>query len=378
MSDTDRDIFENRIRKIQLLLSHSSCDAFLAICQDNSGWQDIYYLCGFTGSSGVLLVTSSDTVLFVDSRYAKAAGDAFCRSVCCSEVNRNSPLQAAVSHLNQPNRSGTNIKRVALLSRKISHITHRYIEESLGERAELKDISKVLSKMRRRKEPHEISCIKKAVDIAKKSFLSTLELFYTGMTEREFAANLGYLIQKNGADFNDSPPIMVATGDRSAMPNSYPSDRRIERGDIVLVDFCVRYSGYICDITRMLSIGRPADEIKTLHSLLLWAQAEALSMLRPGVPAATVDAAARAVLESAGLGKFFVHGIGHGIGLDIHEQPSLFSTSNSILEENDVITLEPGFYKPNWCGMRTEDDYLITRTGGLSLTEDLSSELFVL
>lgn len=375
MSGISRDVFEGRIKKIQLLIAHSSFDAFLAVCQDGTGWEDIYYLSGFTGTAGVLLVTGDDAILFVDQRYIAIAEDACCRYVCCSDVNRNSPLQAALTYIKEFCVIGSKLKKIAFPCRKTSHMTFRYIEQSLGDAVELTDVSRIVAAMRRRKDDQEILCIKMAVEIGQKAFISALELFYTGMTEREFAANLGYMIHKNGGDFYAPPPVMVASGNRTAMPHSHPIDKRIEQGELVMVDFCVRYEGYICDITRMLSVGEPAEEIKTLHSLLLWAQTEAFSLLRPGVSALSVDAAARSVIESAGLGRFFVHGTGHGIGLDIHEQPSL--TSSAVLEEGDVITLEPGFYSPGRFGMRAEDDYLITQTGGLCLSDSLRKELFI-
>ena len=376
MSGIARDAFENRIKKIQLLIAHSSFGAFLAVCQDGVGWEDIYYFSGFAGTAGVLLVTEDDAVLFVDPRYEVIAEDACCRSVCCSEVNRNSPLQAAISYITESHGRDSKPKRIAFLCRKTTHMTFRYIESSLGESFELTDVSKIVSAMRRRKDEQEILCIKRAVEIGRMALMDAIGLFYIGMTEREFAANLGYLIHKHGGDFNAPPPIMIASGNRTAMPHSFPSDKKIERGELVMVDFCVRYEGYVCDITRMLSVGEPPEEIKTLHSLLLWAQTEAFSLLEPGVSALSVDAAARSVLESAGLGRFFVHGTGHGIGLDIHEPPSL--VSSALLEEGDVITLEPGFYNPGRFGMRAEDDYLITQTGGVCLSEDLGKELFIL
>ena len=380
MSGIGREVFGSRIKKIQQLIAHSTFDAFLAVCQDGAGWEDIYYLSGFMGTAGALLVTGDDAVLFVDPRYIELAEGCSCKCVCCSEVNRNSPLQAALSYIAESDANGAKsakIKKIAFVCRKTSHMTFRYIEKSLGDGVELTDISKVVSGMRLRKDAQELSCIKRAAEIAHRAFMDALSLFCAGMTEREFAANLGYLIHKQGGDFNFPPPIMVASGARTAMPHSYPTDRRIERGELVMVDFCVRYEGYVCDITRMLSVGEPPEEIKTLHRMLLWAQTEASSLLRAGVSAAAVDAAAREVLESAGLGRFFLHGTGHGIGLEIHEPPSLALASDTILEEGSVITIEPGFYKHGLFGMRAEDDYLITQSGALCLTDSLNKELFV-
>lgn len=366
-------LFHERIRRIQTLLAKGDKNALLIVCQDGVGWQDLYYLTGFLGTSGVLVVETGGSVLFVDPRYHSLARETSgSRVICCSEVKRGSPLQAAVMHLDRLNPA-----KVVAGSRKMSHVSYRYILENLRGCAELPDWSAVLANLRRRKTDEEMSCIRRAVSIASRSFMETLSEACCGMSERAFASKLEGRLYEYGADFIDPVPVMVSSGDRTALPHAFPSDRTFRQGDLVMVDFGVRCGGYVCDITRMFSVGALSENTGSLYSLLLWAQSEAASRLKPGVSVKDIDAAARSVIDNAGLGGSFTHGIGHGIGLDIHEFPSLNASGKTNLAEGDVLTLEPGFYKPGWGGMRIEDDYLIRPTGCECLTRGLSNELFV-
>jgi Xaa-Pro aminopeptidase len=216
-----------------------------------------------------------------------------------------------------------------------------------------------------------------SVSIAARAFMAAVEEASAGMTEREFASRIEYAARTGGCDFASIIPPIVTSGIRTSMPHAVPTDKKFEWGDLVVVDFCVRCDGYVCDVTRMLSIGEPAQEIARFYSIVQWAQAEAAALLIPGRPVREVDEAARNVMKGAGLDSLFTHGLGHGIGVSVHEMPSINQLSGSRLAEGDVITLEPGFYKPGWCGMRVEDDYLITGDGASKLTEEFGSGFFV-
>ena len=349
-------------------------DACMFACQDGIGWEDIYYLCGFMGSSSVFVVTKDDAVLFVDPRYsdaAKACGS--CRSVSCADVSRLSPLQAALDFI-----AAKKPRKVAYGGKRFSHVTYRYVEKCLGSDVELLDVSSVLLNYRRQKSEAEVGFIRKAAEIAARALVETVAEVRAGVTEREFAALLEFRMKSYGADFVDPAPVMVASGVRTSQPHAHPTDRRMQRGDLVLVDFGARVSGYVCDITRMLSVGEPSEEIKSLYTILKWAQTEAASLIGPGCRTSAVDAASRGVLSGANLGDYFVHGAGHGIGLSMHEQPSLSAASGAALAAGDVLAVEPGFYRPGWGGMRLEDDFLVTADGCERLTTGLSNELFVI
>lgn len=366
--------YDARVKKIQSLLAKTSCDALLVVCQDGVGWEDVRYLTGFAGSSGVFLITWDDAVLFTDSRYsALARENARCRTICCSDVGRKSPLYAALGMVGM-----NGARKIAYGGKKMGHEVYRSMSETLGETVDLFDLSSAILNLRRSKCDEELRCIRGAVEIARRAFLELLGDVAPGMTEREIAARLAFSILRNGGDFNAPPPILVSSGERTSYPHSYPTDRRIAKGELVMIDFGVRFDGYVCDITRMIYLGDPPGEIERMYSMLVWAQAEAFASLKAGVFVADVDETARSVLRSSGLGKNFVHGIGHGIGLDIHELPSLSSAVRMTLEERDVLTLEPGFYRPGWGGMRVEDDYLITSDGAVCLSKGFENRLYVI
>jgi Xaa-Pro aminopeptidase len=351
-------------------------DAFLLICQDGAGWEDIYYLTGFGGTSGVLLITRECGVLFVDPRYIESArAVSCCEVVSCKDARFLSPLQAAVDVLGAM-RPG----KVAFGGRRIRYAAYRVLGAFLGGsgcHAELIDSSGLISNLRRQKSDEEVLEISKAVRVAASAYESALGEARAGMRETDFAASLEYKMKVGGSDFIDPIPVMTSSGLRTARPHALPTDRRFTAGDVVMVDFCARSAGYVCDITRMFSIGEPSGEVKSLYSILRWAQTEAASLLAPGTPARDVDAALMDVMRSAGLGDYCAHGAGHGIGLCVHESPSLGASSGDTLAEGDVVALEPGFYKTDWLGMRLEDNYLVTRGGSLKLTDILSGDLFV-
>jgi Xaa-Pro aminopeptidase len=351
-------------------------DAFLLICQDGAGWEDIYYLTGFAGTSGVLLLTRESCVLFVDPRYIEVAREsACCEVVSCKDARSHSPLQAAVSFLCE-----MSPERVAFGGRRIRHAAYRSLNafiDASGCHAELLDLSGLISNLRRQKSEEEAKEISKAAEIAASAYRGALSEASVGMREIDFAALLEYKMNTGGSDFIDPTPVMVSSGERTAMPHALPTGRRFSGGDLVMVDFCARSLGYTCDITRMFSIGEPSGDVKSLYSILRWAQTEGASLLAPGVKASDVDAAMMDVMKSAGLGALCAHGAGHGIGLSVHEPPSLNAASLDTLAEGDVIALEPGFYKTDWLGMRLEDDYQITGVGSLKLTDILSEDLFV-
>lgn len=362
-----------RIGRLPMIRS-APADACIILCQNGVGWEDIYYMSGFRGSSGVLIVTRDDAVLFVDPRYAEAARESHCcRPVSCTDAGRQSPFQAALDFV-----SAMKPKRVAYGGKCFSHASYRYMETVLGSHVELLDISSLLQGYRRRKSKCEVDLVRAAVEVASRSFIETVEEAHEGTEEREFAASMEYRMKRYGADFMDTVPIMVVSGDRSSRPHSLPTNRRFVRGDLVIVDFSARVSGYACDITRMLSVGEPADDIKSFYSILKWAQAEAASLIKAGALASDVDAAAREIIAGAGLGDYFIHGTGHGIGLGVHESPSINASSGAILATGDIVAIEPGFYRSGWGGMRLEDDYLVTPSGFERLTGELSNDLFVI
>ncbi|MDR3354981.1 MAG: Xaa-Pro peptidase family protein [Synergistaceae bacterium] len=378
----NKSLFSLRLKAVESFLGcagklakygKGASDALILVCQEGFGWEDIYYLTNFIGSSSVLVVTPGEATLFVDPRYqSQAKEDCVCTVVSCTEVKRSSPLNAAANHI-----LARGLGRIAFSYKSMPFQAFRIIEHTLGESAQFTDITYLISNLRRRKGSMEVACIKEAIRIASHAFKSVISETSAGISEREFAGKLEYQLKASGGGFWNPIPVMVSSGRRTSLPHSIPTDREFAEGDIVMVDFGARAAGYVCDLTRMISIGEPTEDIRSFYSVIQWAQAEAAALISPGAATSDIDAAARTILVSAGLGAAFVHGIGHGIGLSIHEVPSLGETSSSVLAEGDIITLEPAFYKDGWGGMRLEDDYLVTGMGSECLSGSFSGELYI-
>ena len=363
--------FRTRIKKITSAISlpgPSKADAFLAVCRNGIGWEDIYYLTGFWGTSGALVITRDDSRLFVDSRYAEAAEESrVCANVFPLTGLGASPLGAAIEYIENARAS-----RVAFGGSDLSLALYREISRAFGDSC-LADLSYVLAGMRRRKSKYEIGCIIEAIHIASGAFAAAAARCGPGVTERQFVSRLEFEIAEHGG--NSAVRPIVASGARTAMPHAFPTEKKFERGDMVVVDFGVRRLGYVCDITRMMSVGGADENVRKLYSILRWAQEEAAALVCDGRAASDVDSAARGVMEVAGIGKHFTHGLGHGIGLAVHEAPLVSGMSRAVLADGDVITLEPGFYRPGCLGMRVEDDYLVTKTGAEKLSAAFNPDI---
>jgi Xaa-Pro dipeptidase len=193
-----------------------------------------------------------------------------------------------------------------------------------------------------------------------------LQSLRAGQTELEVAASIAQITSEEGALL--SFPPLVQSGPNSALPHLMPGDRRLQPGDLVLLDFGAAIDGYKGDTTRMAVVGRPGSRELDLHRLVVEAHDAGIAAVRPGVTTGDVDAAARAVLVKAGLGDRFIHRVGHGLGLQVHEDPSLDPGSRTVLEEGMTFTIEPGVYMPGWGGLRIEDDLVVTDAGARVLT----------
>jgi len=239
-----------------------------------------------------------------------------------------------------------------------------------------KDLSHVLPHLRRFKDESEIENIGVAADIASRAFEKTLEAVCEGISESSFSNLLEYNVREAGAECGwPGHGFVVVSGERSSMPHGAPTGKKIMSGEWVTVDFGATYNGYISDITRNFVIGRPANKMIELHDLVIRAHEEAAALLRPGVKCSDIDSVARSIISEAGYGGFFNHGLGHGIGLEIHERPRLSSASEDVLYPGDVVTVEPGIYIQGLGGVRIEDDYLVTPEGADCLTGKLKRRM---
>ncbi len=242
--------------------------------------------------------------------------------------------------------------------------------------AELVPISGVIEKLRLIKTEAEIKILKVAADIADAAFKHILDFIRPGKTELEVSNELEFFMRRAGAT-SSSFSTIVASGHRSALPHGVASDKVIEAGDIVTMDYGAYYNGYVSDITRTVAVGEPDAKLKEIYDIVLNAQLRGMDGFKPGMTGREADALTRDYITEKGYGEYFGHSTGHGIGLEVHEGPSLSMKSDIILEPGMVVTCEPGIYIPGLGGVRIEDDTHITKDGNEALTHS-TKELIIL
>lgn len=231
--------------------------------------------------------------------------------------------------------------------------------------------------LRTRKDSSEMECIRKAIRIAEEAFRETLSFIKPGRTEKEIAGELVINLLRLGSDAELPFSPIVAAGPNSANPHALPSDRKLEEGDLVVIDWGARFDHYISDITRTLSIGQPQEQFSNMATIVKQANEKARQTAKAGFLCSLVDEAARSVIGEAGMGEFFTHRTGHGIGMEAHEAPYIASDYTHALEVGNTFTIEPGIYLPGNGGVRIEDNILITTVGAETLTS-LPRELTII
>ncbi len=321
------------------------------------------FLTGFFSSAGTLFLSRGEVVFLTDSRYFEAARAAV--TVCPVEE-----LSAAPEQLRRLCRRN-NIRRLLPEAGKMTLAqAAKYRRWLPGVRLEGNKpwLDAELVRLRRAKKPAQADCVRRAQRIAEAAFAATLaEDLRVGITERELALALGQRMLRAGAQALSFETIVVA-GENGSKPHGVPGDRALRPGDLVTMDFGATVDGWHSDMTRTVALGEPGQEERTIYEVVLRAQEAALACIRPGLACEEADAAARRVIEAAGYGAYFRHGVGHGVGLEIHEAPSLAPKSKEILAPGDIVTVEPGIYLPGRCGVRIEDMVLITEDGYENLT----------
>ncbi len=319
------------------------------------------YMTGFPSSDGCVLVTREAAYFLTDSRYIEAAQRQV-REMTCLCYRR---MTETVNELLQKH----GIRRVFLEASAVTIAARNRWQKSLPVAlADGTELDGWLGELRLVKSPEELEKIRQAQALTECGFSHILERIRPGRTEREVALDLEFLIRREGAEAV-AFDFIVVSGPNSSLPHGVPSDREIQPGDFVTMDFGAMMDGWHSDMTRTVAVGRASEKQRQVYDTVRRAQEAALSVLRAGLPCTQGDAAARRIIEEAGYGAFFGHGTGHGVGMEIHEEPRLSpSAGEERLVAGSVVTVEPGIYLPGEFGVRIEDMAYILPDGCQNLT----------
>lgn len=354
------------INKIAELVNKNSADAIILFNESN-----MHYACGFSPSEGVVIITNEGTGYhIVDSRYTETAQENSKRTGL-NVIETSTAFASDVESIFKKH----NIKSVLFENETISLAQYEKYTKLLCDTVFL-PLGNQLMRLRNIKDIDEINLIKTANNIAEKAFMELLPEVKAGKTEKELAALFDYLMAKNGSDGISFDTILL-TGSHTSMPHGVPSERKIEDGDFVLFDFGATYKGYHSDMTRTVAVGHATDEMYEAYNLVLKAQLAGIKALADGVKCADVYKAAYDVLQEKDMAKYFRHGLGHGVGLEIHEGYNASPKSTDTFEVGNVTSIEPGIYIPNKFGIRIEDLLYISPRGRENLSK-ITKELIIL
>ena len=331
---------------------------------------NILYLCGFRGSAGVLILTDAKSMFFTDGRYTTQARSEVQGAQIV--IGHKTPLVAAGDWLathSKKKKSGSRVSsfRVGIEGEHLSVAARNRLALSLPSNFRLRETPNLVERARMVKDAQEIQRIRAAVLMCASLFERALAAIRPGVEETQVAAEMEYAAREAGAEAMSFPTI-VASGKRSALPHGRASRAAVPARGFVVCDFGVILSDYCSDMTRTVYVGRPSSAERSAYLAVKEAQQAAMETVRPGVSVGEVDRAARKSLQKNGLGKYFTHSTGHGVGLEIHEVPRVGAGQTEILQPGMVITIEPGVYVPGRWGVRIEDMVVVTERGCEVLT----------
>ena len=322
---------------------------------------NLTYFTGLSGTSALLFQEDVDPVLFVYGvNYEMAIAEG--KSFRVEKVKSGEKMMDRIA--NQAEALG--LKHLAFDTLDVE--SWQALAKSLGDKSKLKAEGSFVRELRKVKDDKEIELIRAAADLASIGMKVAYETLAPGWKEKDLAAEIEYAMRKQGSD-GTSFETSVASATSSAYPHGGCSDRKIREGDLVVIDLGAKYKFYCSDITRTLVTGKLSEKQMKLYQIVQKAYEKAYDAIKPGVKGCEVDGAGRKAIEDAGYGEFFVHGLGHGVGLEIHEPPTLSMSSKDVLAAGNVVTDEPGIYLIGYGGIRVEDTILVTKTGAEKLTE---------
>ena len=343
-------MLNTRLKKlVEDFSRHKNIDALLIVNDSN-----IRYLTQFPASESWLLVTKTKAFYITDSRYVLEARQGL-KGVTVKQYS-HMPCLTLGEVCKQ-----SKVKRMGFDERHTSFALWKKLKEFCPRNRKLIPATGLVESLREIKDDSEIDQIKNCLKLHFKAIDFMKKVVKPGLSEHQIALKLEYFVKSHGGEFSFSP--IIASGKNSCFPHAKTTDRLIRSNEGVLMDFGIDLNGYKSDLTRNLFLGRIPPRVKQVFEALTLAQREAISIIKPGISCADVDAQARKVLRKFGLAKYFGHSLGHGVGLDIHEGPRLSSQSKSILEAGMIVTVEPGVYIPDQFGVRIEDMVLVTKEG---------------
>lgn len=347
-----------RLKKLFTLFDRAGIDALFV-----SAWPNVTYLSGFKGTESWILVSPKGLFFITDSRYSEQAQ---AEAPDFKVVLRD---KKSVIELAGELAAEMGAKRLGFESENVTHAFHARMTQKLSSLM-LVPVAGMVEELRLIKDAKEIGLLKKSADIAVAGFHYIRKAAKPGMTERQVQGMLEFHTKKLGSE-KPAFDIIIATGARASMPHCQSNEIKVKNNNVLLVDMGVVYEGYHSDLTRPVFLGKMNALHKKIHDIVWEAQRAGIRKCRPGVAASDVDAECRNFIKEKGYAEFFGHGTGHGVGLEVHEAPTVSGKSRTILKPGMVVTVEPGIYLPGKFGVRIEDMVLITEKGHEVLTRDL-------
>ncbi|MFA5087472.1 MAG: Xaa-Pro peptidase family protein [Candidatus Omnitrophota bacterium] len=345
-----------RIKKLRSHFKTGKIDAFLVTADVN-----ISYLTRFSSSESWLLVSPGKTLYLTDSRYEREVKK---RLKGADVVCFRDTMSQAVGEIV----ASFGIRHLGFDERHLSVASLKKLESCLPKKTKLTAANNLIEDLRAVKDSREIRQIRKAIELNLEAFIFVKRVIRVGMSESELLRKLDLFVRSREARFSFDP--IIASGPNSSFPHAKVTDRKFRRDEPVLVDLGIEINGYKSDLTRMFFLGKISESLRKINAVVMAAQEKAISKVKAGVLASAIDQEARNYLSEKNLGKYFGHSLGHGVGLEIHEEPRISQRSCAVLREGMIFAVEPAVYIPNSFGIRIEDMVLVTKQGYTLLSRD--------
>lgn len=345
--------YKRRLKSLRATLKKSGLESILVTNETN-----VRYLSGFKGGDSFILVTPDTQFFLTDSRYTEEAKSSI-KGFIITEVAAS--IYDTLGNIVKKNR----IRKIGFESMNLPYEAAKRLESHVGAAKLIRTIN-VVEKIRSIKDPREIDAIKRSIGVTVKVLKKIVKSVRPGVSEKHLSGLIEQEFIANGA--RTAFDAIAAHGKNCSKPHAHPTDEKIAGNDIVMLDIGCRLDFYNSDITRMVLIGKVKDKIKEIYGIVSSAQKRAIDMIAPGVDISRIDSAGRDFIESKGYGKFFGHSMGHGVGMDVHEEPSISKNNKGVLSAGMIFTVEPAIYLPGIGGVRIEDMVLVTDKGCKILT----------